>query len=404
MPNNSIVPYDRNRAYKAVATAITASLARRYGSQLLSLGEKKVVKMLEDSMQSKSAPGPPLPAVSRSTAPAITAATYRGGNARTRRTSKGVIIRHRELLLGSVAGSTSFTTQNTIVLNPGILLTSASSETWLEQQAKLYEMYRWISFRVVYEPIAPTSTQGDVGIIMEYNALSPPPGTEIEAYDHMGSQIGPVWKPMTAFLDPKKLKALGPYRYVRTSNVFGDLKTYDSGQVFIVTNNETGTSTIGKVFIEYEVEFLNPVLNDASTALVAEATSFYTLTTPQSYTTAVASNVHFANQVYNPLTIVNTNGSMVLPVGTYMFTASLTAKDTGNENFTVLVQPTFAGALISGTDRTELNGSVTGSLISVATSGVFTSDGTSAFGLVATLTGAAGTLTVQTASITFQVA
>jgi hypothetical protein len=399
-----LVLYEQSRRPN---TGTWTDLAIKYGP--------KAVKAISSYMRSSGSAPPSMPAVAKqsrprrpknsvsqamvtSSAPAAYGVTYRSTRPRTKMGKKSVIIEHCELLNGGITGSTSFTVDTEYSLNPGL----STLAPWLAPQAVKYEMYRWLEAWFEYVPIAPTSTQGDIGLIPEYNAQASVPNSETIAWDHEGAMIGSVWKGLTLKYDPKKLHALGPYRYVRAGNVYGDLKTYDAGKMWVVTNNEEDDSTIGKLFFHYKVELINPVLEDGASGLVPSATSSFTVVATQTLSSGVAVNIKFDTTEYNPLTIVNTLGAFVLPLGVYNFQGFVQVDTTAGSVCEAITEPEYNGSAIVGAGFT-VNTFVTGSTVMtpVPFQGTFVSDGSSIFNVLITVN-SSGTLTVTSGTIRFQ--
>jgi len=338
-------------------------------------------------------------------APVSYATRLRGSKARitASRGKKPTVITHRELINGSVAGSTTFTVQNSYSLNPGI----AATFPWLSTQASQYEEYKFRSLSFQYVPIAPTSTQGDIHLIPEYDPVNPAPSTEVQALDHYGSISNSVWAPVTIKFDTKSMHSTGTRKFVRTSVVPSDLKTFDGGLFHVCTNNETGTSTIGKLFVEYTVELYTPFIGPQPGSS-SSTVSMFTNSGTQTLTTTTPTNVAFANGVANPLGITIGSAQWTLPIGTWLVRAKVVCVDSASENFagTLKIQqggadlnPTALSAFNMGTATAPTNTLVSESIVTV------TASNSAVITIVCTLTGAAGTLTlpIGDSSLTFRV-
>jgi len=177
------------------------------------------------------------------------------------RTARSMRIAHRELVLSSVAGSTGFTVQNSLALNPGLTTTFP----WLAPQAQQWEMYKVHRLRAEWIPIASTGTAGDVYLSPNYDASDPQPTTEVQAANNVNAVVDSVWKVLSCDLDPSSMMGLGPRKYVRPCAVAGDIKTFDIGKLFVCSNNEANTNTVGKLYLSYDFEFFTPQ-NDPSPA------------------------------------------------------------------------------------------------------------------------------------------
>lgn len=329
---------------------------------------------------------------SSSSAPVTLSNRFVSRTAKIRRSSgRGpTVISHREMISGSIAGSTAFAIQSTLNINPGL----AKSFPWLSTQASQYEEYRFTKLRYEYVPIAPTSTQGDILLVPDYDASNPPPTTEVQAIDHRDAVIDSVWKPVVLSLNPKDMYALGPRKYVRTANMYGDVKTFDSGIFYLCSNNETGTSTVGKLFVEYTVELFTP-LNGPADGTVALSQSAFSLSANQSFTTATPAILAFDTTVVNGLNVVNTGGSLVPPAGFYRVDYAVTGADSSNGIvvFDITIEKNNAGLLSpnQGELTTLVPGSGSGETLALSGFGYVSCNGTDAITLIVTFTASVGT-------------
>jgi hypothetical protein len=387
-------------AITSIATSAAVSAAKQATKAVLSsLDWRSVGKSLKDVSAGYSSGG--LPMVSSSgpsfmdgsgAAPVGLSNRFVSRRARIKRGRKGpTVITHRELINGSVAGSTSFTIQSTYPLNPG----NATTFPWLSTQASQYEEYRFRKVTFEYVPIAPTSTQGDILLVPDYDSSNPAPLNETQAIDHVDATIDVVWKPLTMVLSPKDMHALGPRKYVRsTVNVVGDIKTFDCGNLYICTNNETGTGTIGKLFVSYEVELYTP-FNGPTAPIVPTLTSQFHHTANQNITTATPTLVNFETLDWNPLGItLSTGNTFTPPAGVYRLEAVVTFVDSSTEAFSAISTWFKNGAAVftsSGVASAIPSGANT--YITQYITAIVVASGTDTFALSTTLTGAAGTLT-----------
>lgn len=311
----------------------------------------------------------------------------------------GTVVTHRELITGSVMGSTSFAIQNSIPLNPGL----ASAFPLLSGIAKNYEEFRWNYVRFLWIPIAPTSAQGDVIMIQEYDANAPQPSTEVDAVNHAGTTEGNIWKELRMSFSASSMHGFGNRRFVRTCSVAGDPKTYDSGIFYLGINNTVDSTTkIGKLFVEYSVELFiprNPSIQGSLPTSVAiwqnsNSQSIVTATpTPLVYNTSLTSNSL-------GITLGADTKTFTLPVGFYRIELFVDCKDTSAETFTGgldLLNPSSAVTTASGANFNVTNvANGIQSLVCVAYLQVTSSNNT-VVGNVQ-LTGAAGTLTIPAAT------
>jgi hypothetical protein len=307
-------------------------------------------------------------------------------------------VKHRELINASVAGSPTFTVQQTFALNPGI----AATFPWLSVTAANWEQYQIHKLDFVYLPIAPTSTKGDLMLSPDYDASDPQPATEVQASDNSGTVEDVCWKVIRASLDVRAMMGLGPRRYVRTAAVAGDIKTFDVGKMFLITNNEADTSPIGKLWVEYDIEFFVPQ-NSPSTSTAPLSTSALLIASDQALTTATPATANFAVIAGNdPLGIgPGSSGVFTPPAGSYRLAVFMTAHDTATEAFTFVAQIKKNTTVVMG--ATGQDGSVAASSIPLSMGAVLNCNGSDTFSVTVDCIGAAGTLTLAGGLCSMQV-
>jgi hypothetical protein len=309
---------------------------------------------------------------------------------------------HRELVSASIAGSTTFTVQSALSINPGLSVTFP----WLAPQAIQWEQYICHRLDVIWVPFAPTSTQGDVIISPEYDASELTPTTETQVSDSQDTVIDSCWKSIVCCLDPAAMQGLGPRRFVRGNALAGDIKTYDVAKVYVATNNETGTTAIGKLYIEYDFEFFKPQ-NSPSGLSSSTQVSQYTITSNATLTSGVATPALFAVITYDPLNFgAAVAGVFTPPAGVYKIEGCIgfSQTDDGAGSCAVdwLVQIFKNGALVT---NEQSQSSTISSIINVLVysievpfNGIISMNGTDTFQIQVTATnnGGTGTATART--------
>jgi hypothetical protein len=70
------------------------------------------------------------------------------------------------------------------------------------------------------------------------------------------------------------LKGLGPRKFVRSGALAAnlDLKTYDVGQLVVATQGMADTTSVGELYVEYEVELCTPILSTKQLASISSKT------------------------------------------------------------------------------------------------------------------------------------
>ncbi len=299
-------------------------------------------------------------------------------------------VSHRELVVDTIAGSTGFTVQSCLKLNPGL----ATTFPWVSPLATQWEMYQCHKLIAWYVPIAPSNTQGDIILSPNYDASDPRPTTERQAMDNFGASINSCWNAFSCVLDPASMKPMAR-RYVRNCSVAGDSKTFDIGTLAVCSNNETGTTAVGKLFLEYDFEFFIPQ-NDPSPSTTPLYTSMFQRAALQGYTTAVAAPLQLDAPLYDPLGLgTPATGVITPPAGAYRYHFNTTVIDSAAEVFSAVISMFKNGAALTPvqTAQTSQNEGA-GTQLNLALSGVVTCNGTDTIQVQITLTGAAGTLQV----------
>lgn len=164
---------------------------------------------------------------------------------------------HNSELISSVSAPSVFSDFDlvlTLPVNPGMKETFP----WLSEQARQWEFYRFHKLRFRYITRAPTTTTGSVIISPEYSVKDPPPQTEAEATNTADAVEDSAWKEITCELTPSSMFPLGGRKLIRTSAIAADLNLYDAAVVYIVTAGIVGPLTVGKLWVDYDVEFFAP--------------------------------------------------------------------------------------------------------------------------------------------------
>jgi len=325
----------------------------------------------------------------------------RGGEIVNTRTHSAPEIREGEELISTVLGSVAFTTTQ-FNINPA----NAITFPWLSKIAQLFERYEFeaLSFHFGHD-VSGFATQGQTGLVYlsalyDAAAAAPTAVNQIEATDPfvpcMPNQDS------KCRLDKKSMHPANEPKYCLQGNPPGasDIKTYNVGSLFVTTTGMANASEIGKLRVKYRVKLFDRVL-DASTAAAPAnfSVSMFQNTAAQGVTTATPSNLLLATASANGLAIVNTAGSFVPPPGNYQVDLTVVGKDTSLETFTTKIDiqknavTVFQRPLQSVT-TTPANGQVSNSA-----SFFVIANGTDAFTFPVTFTGAAGTLTVDAATV-----
>lgn len=173
----------------------------------------------------------------------------------------GTIIRHREYV-GPVVGDTGLSILGRNV-NPGL----ATIFPWLATIAANYEKYKMRKLAFQFITSSGTSTGGRVGLAFGYNPSEKIPLNKQEFFSIVPNREEAPWEDIYL-----QVPCNGETKYVRfTSPTEGSVNTYDMGVLITMTGNNASASTLGDLFVEYEVELLRPhygrVLSEAATII-----------------------------------------------------------------------------------------------------------------------------------------
>lgn len=179
--------------------------------------------------------------------------------------------------LGEVSGSVAF--NNTAYpINPGLV----QSFPWLANIAAQYEQYRFKRLSYRYETQAPSTKAGAVLLVTDFDALDVPFTSKDQAMQYKGATRTVTW---TRAVHRSDTREAGPYRlrYVRSTEVpeGGDAKTYDVGLFQLITGGQADASSIGELYVDYEIELVGPKTNNiiGANLLGADIRSGGTITT-----------------------------------------------------------------------------------------------------------------------------
>lgn len=288
--------------------------------------------------------------------------------------------------IADLSGSTTFSAAR-YQINPGLSLF-----TWLSGRANGYEKYRFKKLMFYYIAAeAVVTTPGKVYLGIDYDPDDAAPSTlaALSSYESLCSlatyETGSV-KVDVARAQAAKLK-------VRCGSRAGSKLLYDVCSLIVASDKQTGTSAIGEIWVEYDLELISPQ-TEPSTQLPV-ATAVYNVSSSQVFTTTVAATVDFDESLVDGLALSTVNGLFTLPCGLYRVSGEISARDTSAESFKVNLQLKVNGAAASPDQRVEFYATsiASGSFVVPFT---FYANLSSASGTVAIsgiMTGAAGTLT-----------
>jgi len=298
--------------------------------------------------------------------------------------------------IAEVVGSNSSTTPTvaTYPLNPGQVVTFP----WLAKQAAQWEKYHFEFLEFYYKPeVSGFATEGQSGKVIfsvDYDASDAPPSTKQQAEDTDPHCDAMPYQAMALALAPRQMFQLADSKYVRPGGLPGssDIKTYDAGNLNVLTQNNGGTNAIGELHVRYRVRFEVPVLESAVAAPANNQVALFFSSTSEALSTGVSKTLAFATAGTNGISAVNTTGSIVLPAGNYMVDVDVVTSDTHAESFEVTSSLLINSALVSFAQDGPFTLTALGN-ISQSITWWFASNGTEAMSVQVDAIGAAGSLT-----------
>jgi hypothetical protein len=304
------------------------------------------------------------------------------------RSARGLRVVHREFI-SNIANTNGALGVTKFALNPGL----AATFPWLAVQAADWDQYTFHRLKFMYVTRSATTETGSVLLSPDYDAADISPTTEAQISAYQDTVEDAPWKDQVCVLDPLAMHPNGPRKFIRSGRPYGDIKAYDAGNLFVGTIGNS-TNSIGKLWVEYDVEFFVPQLGAAQSS-GPEGTSLYARAAAQTFTTATPANQDFDAATFDPIGFgADAAGVFTPPAGSYLVSYGASFSDATSESFIVSVQLQKNGVTLPGgiqTARSPAAGSAEFLQISAAT--VFTANGTDTFQVLITATGAAGVLT-----------
>lgn len=248
-------------------------------------------------------------------------------------------------LLASVNGSVDFVSTK-FPLNPGL----ATVFPRLSKEAAVWQHYRFKKLSFRYVTRSSTNTAGSVILSPSYNPAEIAPSNETEASNTAQAVEDVTWsKEITCRLKPGSMYPMGPKKQVRYFNIPGDLNVYDVGNLYVCTKGQLDATEIGKLWVDYEVEFYIP----QSTPITPYPRDMTIVTmTPSALTPADGvSEIAWLplDPVTNPLDLSldsKTSTQITLPKGAYSIGISTHIGTTSDATATLDVDPHLNGVSI----------------------------------------------------------
>lgn len=209
------------------------------------------------------------------------------------------VITHRELV-GNILGQVNaFVT--TFQINPGL----SQSFPWLATQATGWEQYRFRKLNFEYETRCGTTTNGSYYAAIDYDAADAPPVSEIQISSYTPCiNTAPY---LNRTLSARK-EQMSVVRYIRAAALSAnqDIKTYDIGNLQQLVVDGSANTPWGKLWVDYEVELIQPQANPPPIA-----------TTIVSLSNTTASTSYLPNQPFGNANFSNVTSNLdsnVVPI------------------------------------------------------------------------------------------
>lgn len=146
--------------------------------------------------------------------------------------------------------------------------------SWLKRVARMYEFYRFRSFRVHYRTNCSALSVGTITIGIDYDADDPAPTSRVALSDYAGAASASVRESFHMSMTQPALElGAAKFRTVRSTaylNSDNELKLFDFGRVYVWISNcsaedATAGALMGDIYIEYVCEFRVPAIGAVNT-------------------------------------------------------------------------------------------------------------------------------------------
>lgn len=237
--------------------------------------------------------------------------------------------------IADVFGSVAFGTAR-IPINPGL----PASFPWLSLQANQFEKYYFSKLEYYYTPtvsgFATGGSTGKVILSVDYDSLDSNPTSKKTVEDTHPHIDAMPYNKFSLPLSPSLMRDGTRGKYIRSTLFLppnADIKTYDSGALFLSTQGMISNAQCGELRCRYVCHFLVPKLDNAVAAIpvgVHATTSF-------NLSEGVDTSIPWNTVVYNTVdATINANGQFLLPAGNYWVDSTFrTAVNTVDSNLVV---------------------------------------------------------------------
>jgi hypothetical protein len=167
-------------------------------------------------------------------------------------------VAHREYVADINVEETGFDLQYQFGINPG----NGGLFPWLSQIAARYEMYKFQSLKIIYEPQCGTSSTGTLMLAIDYDSSDDPPTSKAQMMSYKNAVRSPLWFAAchsSASPDLHRLKTNYILQGVAPQDT--DIKTYDIGNLFVAVQSDGSNQSAGELYVEYVVDLITPQIN-----------------------------------------------------------------------------------------------------------------------------------------------
>jgi hypothetical protein len=188
---------------------------------------------------------------------------------KTRGRSGGSYRFSRKEYIMDIDGNTSaFNLVATIPIQPGI----ASFLPWGNGIANLYDMYRFHRLRFCYYNKTSSGNKGEIALVFEPNPKDSPPGTLVAALNDSIHYTGSVWVNGCLEVPRENLNRYSKF-LTRNAIVASDITTFDVGSLWVITSKNLDNTTIGQLWVEYDIEYFSPQVDSGVAPLPSVTTA-----------------------------------------------------------------------------------------------------------------------------------
>lgn len=244
------------------------------------------------------------------------------------KTEQSIVVRHKEYI-GPVSGSTAFTVQKTLQINPG----NSVAFPWLSGVAARFQEYKIRGLVFHYVPTSGTAVSGTnsaLGSVMIQTSYrsndSAPTSKAVMMNEYWATEsvpADPFCHPIEC--DPKE----NPFniQYVRTGTIptSDNQLLYDLGVTYVATSGMQSTNVVGDLWASYEIELKKPIVDSNVTSTAPTLCAYFTTpTSTNSFPTTYSTQGDVTVTSVSNQTITFGPGM----VGSYLFTYEVQASTT----------------------------------------------------------------------------